>query len=112
MATQGSGTPSVLTTSAAAVVTAGANELVTVVRAQVQNVDTTSRLVTVYQVPSAGSASDTTNKVHTQTVYAGQSTSLDIAGMMVEAGKSLQMKADANSVVILSLNVFRSDQQA
>jgi hypothetical protein len=111
MATQGSGTPSVLTATAAAVVTAGDNELVTVVRAQVQNIDTESRLVTIYQVPDGGSASDTTNKVHTQTVYTGQSTSLDIAGMMVAAGSALYAKADAADKVILSLNLFRSDQQ-
>lgn len=110
MATSGSGATTVLTTSAVALATAGANELVTVVRGQVQNIDTVSRLVTVYQVPSGGTAGDT-NKVHTQTVYAGQSTSLDIAGMMVAAGATLQFKADAGAVVNLSLNLFRSDQQ-
>lgn len=110
MATSGSGVTTVLTTSSVALVTAGTNELVTVVRAQVQNIDTVARLVTVHQVPAAGTAADT-NKVHTQTVYAGQSTSLDIAGMMVAAGAMLQFKADAGSVVNLSLNLFRSDQQ-
>lgn len=109
MATSGNGAVTVLTTAAVALATAGANELVTIVRAQVQNIDTASRLVTVYQVPSGGTAGDT-NKVHTQTVYAGQSTSLDIAGMMVAAGATLQFKADAGSVVNLSLNIFRSDQ--
>lgn len=111
MANQGSGLPVVLGTTAAAIATSGANELITIVRAQVQNIDTVARLVTIYQVPSAGSVSDTTNKVHTQTVYAGQSTSLDIAGMMVAAGATLQAKADAANVVILSLNTIRTDQQ-
>lgn len=110
MATRGTGTATVLTTSAVALATAGANELVTVVRAQVQNIDTVARLVTVYQVASGGTAGDT-NKVHVQTVYAGQSTSLDIAGMMVAAGATLQFKTDASAVVNLSLNLFRSDQQ-
>lgn len=110
MATSGSGVTTVLTTSSVALATAGANELVTVVRAQVQNIDTVGRLVTVHQVASGGSPTDA-NKVHTQTVYAGQSTSLDIAGMMVAAGASLQFKADAGAVVNLSLNLFRSDQQ-
>jgi hypothetical protein len=89
--------------------TAGANELVTVVRAQVQNTDTVARLVTVHQVAPSGSAT-TSNQVHVQTVYAGQSTSLDIAGMMVAAGAALYFKADVGAVVNLSLNVFRSDQ--
>ena len=110
MATRGTGAATTLTTSSTAVLTAGANELVTVVRAQVQNIDTVARLVTIHQVPSGGSATNA-NQVHTQTVYAGQSTSLDIAGMMVAAGAALYAKADANSVVNLSLNVFRSDQQ-
>lgn len=110
MATQGSGVVTVLTTSAVALATSGDNELVTVVRAQVQNIDTVSRLVTVYQVPDGGAADDTT-KVHVQTVYAGQSTSLDIAGMMAANGAALYFKADAGAVVNLSLNLFRSDQQ-
>ena len=110
MATRGTGAATLLTTSAVALATAGANELVTIVRAQVQNIDTVARLVTVYQVPSAGSATDAT-KVHVQTVYAGQSTSLDIAGMMAANGASLHFKTDAADVVNLSLNLFRSDQQ-
>lgn len=111
MATIGSGAITVLAATTAAVATAGANELITIVNARVQNNDTVSRLVTVYQVPSGGFVSDA-NKAHTQTVYAGQATSLDIAGMMVAAGASLHAKADAGSVVNLSLNLFRSDQQA
>lgn len=109
MATRGTGVATVLTTSSVALATAGANELVTVVRAQVQNIDTVARLVTVHQVASGGSATDS-NKVHVQTVYAGQSTSLDIAGTMVASGAALYFKADANSAVNLSLNLFRSDQ--
>lgn len=110
MATRGTGVTTTLTTISAAQATAGANELVTVVRAQVQNIDAVSRLVTIHQVPSGGTATDA-NKAHTQTVYAGQSTSLDIAGMMVAAGAAIFAKADAASVVNLSLNIFRSDQQ-
>jgi phage-related protein len=109
MATRGTGVATVLTATSVALVTAGANELVTVVRAQVQNTDTVARLVTVHQVASGGSAT-TSNQVHVQTVYAGQSTSLDIAGMMAAAGAALYFKADVGSVVNLSLNVFRSDQ--
>jgi len=109
MATRGTGVATVLTATSVALATAGANELVTVVRAQVQNTDTVARLVTVHQVAVSGSAT-TSNQVHVQTVYAGQSTSLDIAGMMVAAGAALYFKADVGSVVNLSLNVFRSDQ--
>jgi len=109
MATRGTGVATVLTATSVALATAGANELVTVVRAQVQNTDTVARLVTVHQVASGGSAT-ASNQVHVQTVYAGQSTSLDIAGMMVASGAALYFKADVGSVVNLSLNVFRSDQ--
>jgi hypothetical protein len=109
MATRGTGVATLLTATSVALATAGANELVTVVRAQVQNTDTVARLVTVHQVAPSGSAT-TSNQVHVQTVYAGQSTSLDIAGMMVAAGAALYFKADVGSVVNLSLNVFRSDQ--
>lgn len=109
MATRGTGVATVLTTSSVALATAGANELVTVVRGQVQNIDTVARLITVHQVASGGTATNS-NQIHAQTVYAGQSTSLDIAGTMVAAGAMLQFKADAASVVNLSLNLFRSDQ--
>lgn len=111
MATQGSGSTTTLSDTAAAVVTAGDNELVTVVRAQVYNADTQARLVTIHQVASGGSATSG-NIAHTQTVYAGQSTTLDIAGLMVAAGAAVYAKADAASVVNLSLSVFRSDQQS
>lgn len=109
MATQGSGVTTVLTTSPVALMTAGANELITGVRLQITNRDTVARLVTVYQVPSGGSATDS-NIAHKQTVYAGQSTSVDMAGMMAANGASLHFKADAGSVVNLSVNQFRSDQ--
>jgi hypothetical protein len=92
MATRGTGVATVLTATSVALATAGAK-----------------RLVTVHQVASGGSAT-TSNQVHVQTVYAGQSTSLDIAGMMAAAGAALYFKADVGSVVNLSLNVFRSDQ--
>lgn len=111
MATQGTGLPVTLTTTAAAITTAGANELVTIVRIQAYNADTVSRLVTIYQVPSGGTAG-ASNLVHTQTVYRGASTSIDVAGLMAAAGATIQAKADANSVVNLSVNQFRSDQAA
>lgn len=110
MATRGIGAPTVLTNSSVAIVTSGAAEYIAVVRANVQNNDTTARVITVHQVPSGGSVSDNT-KVHTQTVYAGQSTSLDTAGMIANNGGALYFKADVTNVVVLSLNYFRSDQQ-
>lgn len=109
MATKGTGVTTVLTTSPVALATAGANELITSVRGQIMNTDTVARLVTVYQVASGGAATDS-NKMHVQTVYAGQSTSLDFAGTMVAAGAALYFKADAGAVVNVSLNIFRSDQ--
>lgn len=110
MATTGSGVPYVLTTSPQTVATAAENELVILTRLQAYNSDTTARLVTLYQVPDGGTAG-ATNLVHVQTVYAGQSTSIDFAGAIV-ADSVLQAKADVTSVVNLSVNAFKSDQIA
>jgi len=109
MATTGSGTPFTLTTTPVAVLSAGANELVIITRLQAYNSDTTSRVVTLHQVPSGGSVGATT-KVHVQTVYAGQSTSIDFAGAITNNGGSIYASADVTSVVVLSANAFLSDQ--
>lgn len=99
-----------LTASAATVLSTGANEAATVTRVQAYNSDTTARLVTIYQIDSGGSAG-ATNLIHRQTVYAGQSTSIDIAGVNIDGGAFLQALADVTSVVNLSINFIKVDQQ-
>lgn len=98
-----------LTTSAQTFATTGANEALTITRVQAYNSDTTARLVTIYQVDSGGTAG-ASNLVHRQTVYAGQSTSIDIAGLNIRAGAFLQALADVTSVVNLSANWIKVDQ--
>ena len=100
----------VLTGSAQTIATTGANEALTITRCQAYNSDTTSRLITIHQVDSGGTAG-ATNIVHKQTVYAGQSTSIDIAGLNIEGGAFLQALADVTSVVNLSTNWIKVDQQ-
>lgn len=109
MATTGSGLPYTLTTSPQVVLSAGANELVIITRLQALNNDTTARIVYLHQVPSGGSA-DASNLVHKQTVYAGQSTSIDFAGAISNNGGKLYASADVGAVVVFSANAFRSDQ--
>ena len=56
MATEATGVTTQLTTTAVALVTAGANESCVITSVIAMNIDTTSRIVTLYQVPAAGSA--------------------------------------------------------
>lgn len=110
MATTGSGVTYVLTTSPQVVITAAENELVIITRLQAYNSDTTARIVTLHQVPAGGSPT-ASNLVHRQSVYAGQSTSIDFAGA-IAADSEIYASCDIDTVVNLSVNVFKSDQIA
>jgi hypothetical protein len=112
MATRATGAVSAsISTTAAAVVTAGANEAVLITTIIAYNADTQARLLTLYQVPSAGSAGASTLFLK-QTVYAGQSATIPVGALIVSNGASLQAQCDANSVLNLSVNFYRTDQQA
>jgi hypothetical protein len=111
MATQATGVTTQLTTTAVALVTAGANESCVITSVVAMNIDTTSRFVTLYQVPSAGSAT-TANQMTVQTVFRGQSVTVPVGAVVLANGAALYAKADANTAVNLSVNYYRSDQQA
>jgi hypothetical protein len=111
MATEATGVTTQLTTTAVALVTAGANESCVITSVIAMNIDTTSRIVTLYQVPAAGSAT-TANQMTVQTVFRGQSVTVPVGAVILAAGAALYAKADANTAVNLSVNYYRSDQQA
>lgn len=111
MATEATGVTTVLTATPVALVTAGANESCVITSVIAMNTDTTTRYVTLYQVPSAGSAS-ATNQMTVQTVFRGQSTTVPVGAVVVSNGAALYAEADVTSVVNLSVNYYRSDQQA
>lgn len=109
MATENIGGAFPLTTTAQTVLSTGANEAAVVVRINADNTDTVARLVTLYQVPDAGTAGST-NQIHRQTVYAGQSSAIDIAGLILSGGQTLQAKIDSGTSVVASVNAIKSDQ--
>ena len=111
MATEATGVTTQLTTTPVALVTAGANESCVITSVIAMNIDTTSRFVTLYQVPSAGSAT-TSNQMTVQTVFRGQSVTVPVGAVVLAAGAALYAEADANTAVNLSVNYYRSDQQA
>lgn len=111
MATEATGVTTVLTTTPAALVTAGPSESCVITSVIAMNTDTTTRYVTLYQVPS-GDTADATNQMTVQTVFRGQSTTVPVGAVVVSAGAAIYAEADAGSVVNLSVNYYRSDQQA
>lgn len=111
MATRATGVTDDLTTTATAVLTAGPNEAIVFTNVIAMNRDSTARVVTLYQVPSAGSAG-ATNQIITQSVYAGQSTSIPIGAVVIANGASLHAMIDSGTSVNLSLNYYTTDQQA
>ncbi len=98
-----------LTASAVAMYTQGANSLGQVIRATVYNTDTVARQITVYRVPSGGSAA-TANIILSGAggrVMPGQELILNaLAGMVLNAGDAIYALADVTSVV----NFFMSGQ--
>jgi hypothetical protein len=47
-----------------------------------------------------------------QTVFRGQSVTVPVGAVVLANGAALYAKADANTAVNLSVNFYRSDQQA
>lgn len=112
MATQAVGAVSAsIPATATQVVTSGANEQVLLTTVIAYNSDTVSRLLTLYQVASGGSAG-ASNVFLKQTIYRGQSVTIPVGALVVANGASLYAQCDAASVLNLSINYYRSDQQA
>lgn len=93
------------------VISAGANESVLLTTVIDYNADTESRLLTLYQVAD-GDAADASNVFLKQTVYRGQSVTVPIGALIVANGGALFADADVAAMVNLSVNYYRSDQQA
>jgi hypothetical protein len=111
MATTARGVTSALSGTAASKVAAGANEAIVFTNVSLMNLDTTSRLVTFYQVASGGSAT-TANQCLVQSVITGQSTTVPAGAFVIANGASLWAKTDSGTSVNLSLNYYTTDQQA
>lgn len=110
MATEATGTTTVLTTTPVAVATAGTNEAIVLTNVIAMNTDTESRVVSLYQVPSGGSATSS-NLMTTQSVFRNQSTTIPVGAVVVSNGAAIYAECDDTSVVNLSVNFYRTDQQ-
>jgi hypothetical protein len=67
------------------------------------NTDTGAHTVTLYLVPSAGSATNATTITAGHALAAGETwNSPDAVGQILAAGGTIQAKADANTVVTIS----------
>ena len=112
MATNASGFVSAsIPTSATSMVSSGANETVLFTTVIAYNSDSTSRLLTLYQVPSGGTPG-ASNVFLKQTIYRTQSVTIPVGALIVANGASLYAQCDAGSVLNLSINFYRSDQLA
>lgn len=103
------GNVAVLTTSAVAYVTAGANEVAILSRVTVYNSDTTARTVSWYRVPSGGSATSST-LMGVLSVSANGIENLPLPGAIFDNGDALYVKADAGSVVNFDASWTVADQ--
>lgn len=111
MATKGKGASAVLTTTATAYVTAGANEVAILSRVTVYNSDSAARSVTWHRVPSGGSATSS-NVLGVLTVGATSTENLPLPGAIFDNGDALYVKADAGSVVNFDASYTVADQLA
>jgi hypothetical protein len=91
-----------VTTATSAAITCPANEQIVFLKANAVNVDTVPRMLTVWRVGSGGSAS-TTNKLLPATSMAVGTTVLPFSGQGLTGGQTLQVKATATGVMIISI---------
>jgi hypothetical protein len=95
-------TPAQLTTSAATYYTTPANTRTVIKKLTLTNSTTTPRLVTVYLVPSGGTAGATNILTSTRTVGANQTWDCtDAQGHVLEAGATIQALADGATAVTI-----------
>jgi len=101
-------TDTVLTNAAASILTAGANEANTIVKALICNNDAVARLVTIYVEPGGGAA---TNKIiNALSISTLETKTLPLSGVAIANGAILYAYADTGSVVNLVLTVSRTEQ--
>ncbi len=94
-----------LTGSAAAVLTGGASQEITILNATATNTDTATRTITLYRVPNGGSAASS-NIIGADAfaIGAGETVVLPLAGHTIVNQQSIQALASVASVVNLSIS--------
>lgn len=91
-----------LTASAATYYTVPANTKCVLKRITFCNTDTVPRAITIYLVPSAGSAADSNTITKTKTLYPNETWSCpDSEGHVIEAGGTVQAMADAATAITI-----------
>lgn len=100
-------TPAQLTTSAATYYLGLVNNRTKIVKCVVANNDTVTRLVTIYLVPSAGTAGVTNIVTIAQSVAPNETREFyEVEGHYLEGIDFLQAKADAGAVCTIHLTVM------
>lgn len=100
--------PSQLTAAAVTYYTAPENTTAEISAATATNVTASARTVTVYIIPSAGSAASTNIVVRTRTVPANAAVQLwELIGQKLPAGSFLQALADGATAVNLTVGGYQ-----
>jgi hypothetical protein len=97
-----------LATTAGTVITTGSADQALILKASAYNADTVSHTVTLYRVPSGGTAGATNILLGAYPLGAGETVVLPISGQAIIGGASLQALASAASEVNLSLSWTQS----
>lgn len=91
-----------LTNAAAAVITTGASDQFTILKASVCNTDSASHTVSVWRVPNGGTADATNQLIDALAIGAGQTVVLPLSGQTVVNGQMLQADASVGAFVNFS----------
>lgn len=91
-----------VTVATSAAITCPANEQIVILKCNAVNTDTVPRYLTAWRVGSGGTAS-TTNKMLPATAMAVGTTVLPFSGQGLVGGQTLQVKATATGVMIVSI---------
>lgn len=98
-----------LSNSAASIYTTGANGRTLVKRAVFTNVDTVTRLLTVYRVQSGGSATTGNIIINALRLAPGESyVAPELTNMVLNAGDAIFAKGDAASVINAFMSGFNT----
>ena len=106
-------TPVTLTTSTAAMLTAGASEGMIISKASVANSDSVGRTFDVHFVPSGGSATSSNRIVKEWAIAAGDTIAVPgLSGTFLPPGSAIHAKGSAGSVLIFDLSYQKTPQAA
>ena len=106
-------TPVTLTTSTAAMLTAGASEAMIIAKAVLSNSDSVARTFDVHFVPSGGSATTSNRIVKEYAVTAGDTVTIPgLAGTFLPPGSAIHAKGSAGSVLIFDMSYQKTPQAA